>query len=420
MYPSNRFLAVRDDSPGPTERTRANSIKRKEPEGPSFANIVSGFQPAKKCNFNMEVCSDLTLEVAKVSSLVDKAATEVNDHIKDPAVLSVFSSLVDAMRGIVTVQDKIVTKAFNGPAEEPVTPVPVSANSGNGTGSGMVNLGAIPKKPRTDTGSQRAPVPAPAAIPPRKQSAPESREDQIKRKFRDTIREAEKATCVFNLDMGKVPLLNKETMAKKATLALTTMAAAKENKNCSTPSEEAIAALDDVLSVAKNYCFLGNGTKSYRNMRDPLNGSYCTAPVKYEFKDKETRVNAELVLRTRCGVSCNVPYPVMVRESIKQIVSEVKKDFPDNYIRVSVDTEDLVFKIARKPPKSATDKRWQYGFKDIPIPECVLDTSVRKIPEGFKIELVTPNTNSQQDTVPDSQEVPVPMLTDPNSQESQT
>jgi hypothetical protein len=71
---------------------------------------------------------------------VEKAARDVNDADIDPAVVSVFSSICDAMRGICKVQDKIVTASLGKAAPAPVPnrgPQPV-----------MTNLGAIPKRAR--------------------------------------------------------------------------------------------------------------------------------------------------------------------------------------------------------------------------------------------------------------------------------
>jgi hypothetical protein len=416
-FPNNRLLSNRDASPAPDSRPRANSVKRKEPEGPSFAEIVNGgacAKPAFEFNIDISEFSIVTLEVAKASSLVEKAATEVNDQIKDPATVAVFGSILDAMRGITTVQDKLATNALTIAGHlNTISASKLSAPVGSGIGagcaqpvstsSGMVNLGAIPKKPRSDTPPSNLAIPVPellvASRPSERNFTPAGAvpEDPVKKNFRETIREAEKSTLIFNLDMGKVPLMNKETMAKKATLALTAMAAAKEKKNTSIPSEEAITALDDILSVTENYKFIGSGTKSYKNAKDPLNGSFCTAPVRYDFKDKDTRFNAEKVLRSRCGVNCAVPYPALVRDCTKQIVDEVKKVFPDNFVRVTVDTNRFVFKVARRPPKSDPEPYWHYGFKDIPIPDCVLELKLRKLPDNFKIEVPVPvpNTNEQ-------------------------
>ena len=122
--------------------------------------------------------------------------------------------------------------------------------------------------------------------------------------------------------------MNKETISKKATLALTSMAAKIEGKPSSSPSEESIAAIDDVLSMTTGMSFFGNTTKSYVNPKDKASRAYCTIPVKYEFQDKDTRMRAETALRARCKVSCATLYPVILRECIKQVVDRVKTKFP--------------------------------------------------------------------------------------------
>jgi hypothetical protein len=217
--------------------------------------------------------------------------------------------------------------------------------------------------------------------------AESKKEDPAIRRFKDSIRDAERSSLLLKLDLGRVLVVNKETMSKRATLALTTMAAKKEEKNGTIPSADSIAAIDDVLSVVKNISFFGSGTKSYVNSKDAQSGAFCTAPVKYEFKDKDTKFAAEKILRTTCGVSCTTPYPSMVRECSKQIVDVVKSDFPDNFVRVNIDTEKMVFKVARKPPKDAPDPAWKHGKVDIPIPKAALDISVRRVPKDFKLEI---------------------------------
>jgi hypothetical protein len=256
-----------------------------------------------------EFC-DLTLEVAKVSTLVDKAAKDVNNTELDPAVVEVFSSICDAMRGICTLQDKMVTASLknNGQSAVPASQILVPVNN-------MVSLGAISKRPHVPNSlSQPAPVshsgdtgirhtdsnvftgtgPGSASLPASSaQRLTQPVQDPAVKRYKDAIRDAERSTLVLNLNMGRIPLMNKDTMAKKATLALTAAAAVKQKSKTSVPDAEAVATIDDVLSVVKNYSFYGTGTKTYKNERDELSGSYCTAPVKYEFKDKETRVAAK-------------------------------------------------------------------------------------------------------------------------------
>jgi hypothetical protein len=102
-------------------------------------------------------------------------------------------------------------------------------------------------------------------------------------------------------------------------------------------------------------------------------------------------------------VNCSTPYPAITRECIKQIIDTVKSDFPDNFIRVVVDINNMVFKVARKPPKDAKDNAWKYGKVDIPIPKEALDISCRRAPKDFKI--VIPDLNPQ----------PTPLVTAPPS-----
>jgi hypothetical protein len=61
----------------------------------------------------------------------------------------------------------------------------------------------------------------------------ETEEERKLRKFGEAIRDAERSTLCFNLDIGNVPKLNKHTISEKASLALAKMAAAEENRNFS-------------------------------------------------------------------------------------------------------------------------------------------------------------------------------------------
>ncbi len=173
----------------------------------------------------------------------------------------------------------------------------------------------------------------------------ETPEEAKKRKFAEAIKEAEKSTVCFNLDMGNVPLQNKTTIQEKAALALTSMAARKEGKNSSIPSQDAITAIDDFASMVTNMRFYGSNTKQYKGK---TNKPFCTVPVRYQFKDRDTRVFAEKTLRDTCEVNCSTPYPTLVRESIKQVVEHVKKTHPSDFIKVNVMTKEFGLKSLTK------------------------------------------------------------------------
>jgi hypothetical protein len=228
--------------------------------------------------------SDLTLEVATVSSVVEKAAKEINDAELDPVTVTVFGYICEAMRGICRVQDKIVSAALQNKVQASV-PVPALATANRGPAPEMVSLGATAKRPRAGVTTAQPvpivtvsdtevrslpPVQATAAVP----AVSKKSENPVVKKFKDAIRDAERSSLVLNLNLGRLPIVNRESMSKKATLALTAAAAAKEKRLVSYPCDDSIAAIDDVLSVVKNISFFGTGTKTYKNPRDKLSGSY--------------------------------------------------------------------------------------------------------------------------------------------------
>jgi hypothetical protein len=197
--------------------------------------------------------------------------------------------------------------------------------------------------------------------------------------------------------MGKVPLLNTETISKKATLALTSMAAKVEKSNSSVPSADKVAAIDDILSVTKSMSFYGASTKTYKNPLDSASGSFCTVPVKYEFKDRETKNQAEKILKATCNVNCGTPYPAILRDCIKQTGEHFRKNTGNSFVRVSVDASKLTLKVAHKKDK---DAKWLYDIPPVPLPREVLDISARRSPEGFRMNFSPIVENTPMETDP--------------------
>ena len=85
--------------------------------------------------------------------------------------------------------------------------------------------------------------------------------------------------------------------------------------------------IDDALSCSQLE-FLGFGTRKFYNNRDKTdkrNGKMCTVPVRMDFKNKETRIQAENTLRSICKVKCSIPYPRKLRTLINETIAEGKK-----------------------------------------------------------------------------------------------
>jgi hypothetical protein len=186
-------------------------------------------------------------------------------------------------------------------------------------------------------------------------------ENAAKKKVKQVIREAEKKTTIFNLDLGKAPTMNKDTLARKVTIALHDKVQSGEHDYDIKDAED---ILDDVLSCAKLE-FLGNTTKKFfnkRNVNDVRNDSMCTIPVRFDFKDREARINAETNLRKVCKVSCGVPYPKKLRDIMDNLVTQGKKLSPNCFIRTRVNVDDLSIEVHAKTKD---------GWKDLHLKTCI-------------------------------------------------
>ena len=113
----------------------------------------------------------------------------------------------------------------------------------------------------TPKASGRIPVPtktAPARQPP-------SAADTAALKVKRVLREAERRTIMFELNLGAAPLINKESISKKVTHALHDSAAAGEHD---WNIKDAGVMVDDVLSCSQLE-FLGSGTRKFFNNKKP-------------------------------------------------------------------------------------------------------------------------------------------------------
>jgi hypothetical protein len=395
-FAANRYNVLRDASPADSirsdfsQRSRSMSIKRKNDSDletqPSYSEMVSGSQNC--VSEPVSQVANLDVAIATVSSLSDKLTSEISNPAIDPVLIPVLNTISEAIRGICNVQAMLHSRSV----WKPVT-IPSQVNSAGNA-----------KKPRQDAGTGnfvdlgtlRAERLA------QERSSQVSSEERKLERFKEQVREAEKSTLIFNLNLGSVPIMNTNTMSTRATMALSELAAKAEKKTGKIPSEDTQAALEDVLSVATGIHFFGRKTKSFQSSKDPQSGLFCTIPVKYDFKDKDDRIEAESVLRDKCKISCATPYPAILRESIRQVWDAVKVDYPDNFIRVKVDTNDMKLKVSRRPLVEKSGKKIWFDVGTTPIPLEALDVSSRTVPEGFKVRDI-PRKSSRKSSVESSQ-----------------
>ena len=196
-----------------------------------------------------------------------------------------------------------------------------------------------------------------------------SAEEAAARKVKHAIKEAEKNTLVFNQDLGNAPTMNKDTLARKVTMALSASCAEGKHDYHIGDAEEVI---DDLLSCSKLE-FLGTSTRKYINNRDekdPRNGKMCTMPVRFDFKDRETRIQAEISLRKICQARCTTPYPKKLRALLDTLVKEGKKVAPEKFIRTRVNADKLTVDVHAK-----VGAEWKDLCMSTRIPLNILDSA---------------------------------------------
>ena len=340
----NRFLSLRDRSRSASGgRSVSPAVKRRADGDP---DLVRGKSPRLDGNvvFIAMEAVEKKIQKGRQGMTTMKDFLSKADNNVDAAMSEFLGGLVDALDGVfdtlVDISSAIVDNA---------------ATKSPGKEKGKTSARMVQQHP---VGAAPAASEAATTPPP---------EDEGKKKFVSAVREAEKSVLVFNLDLGKVPIMNTGTIAKKVTESITAKAAAAEGSDNVRPSEDTIMILEDTLSVMKGMEFFGKVTKVYNNTKnngDELNGKFCTLPVKMVFKDKDSKARAEAVLRKTCKLQCTTPYPPLLRKLIKETIDSYRGKFPDSFIQVKVDAEGGKLLLSRR---SKEDNKWTNNFEVIPI-----------------------------------------------------
>ena len=146
---------------------------------------------------------------------------------------------------------------------------------------------------------------------------------------------------IFNANLGNVPVMNRDTLARKVTVHLHDKAKSEGSYRDNPRSAE--EAVDDFLSCA-SLDFLGRGTRPYFNRKDltdEQNNKFCTVPIKLTWKSKEERIRGEQAIRKVCSSKCSVSYPKKIRALVDDVLKAGQAAKPGCYIRVRVSHESL-------------------------------------------------------------------------------
>jgi hypothetical protein len=202
------------------------------------------------------------------------------------------------------------------------------------------------------------------------------------KKLRQAITKAERSVTLFDLDLGPVPVLNRDTLSRKVTLYLHDRAQSQGiYKGNPAAAEEAI---DDILSCA-TIDILGKGSQTFYNKKDTSdsrNGKMCTVPVKLTFRDKATRFQAELTLKKACKVKCSTPYPKQLRTIMDDLVKVCKPANSGCLILTKVNMDKLIVTA-----RARTDNGWRDLENTAKIPLDILDPAEMAAAEDEVVDM---------------------------------
>jgi hypothetical protein len=287
-------------------------------------------------------------EIDSSLASLDKASTDANTP-KDPRL----DVLLQVVKLLATSQRNL-TSAILDSAKLNTNSTPVTANAAVSSKGGSAIPGAGTDI-NTGTGKRSAPALSP--------------EEAAEKKVKRVLHDAEKKTVLFNMNLGKNPLMNKESISRKVTESLCASVKSGQHDFNIKDAEE---ILDDILSCSKLE-FLGNSTKLFFNNRNPSdarNNKMYSVPVRMDFRDRDTRFEAEIMLRKLCKVNCSVPYPKKMRALLNEVVKDGKKLQPDCFIRTKVNVDKLTVEAHAKTASGWLD----LGIKRS-IPTSILDNS---------------------------------------------
>jgi hypothetical protein len=348
---NNRFSLLMEKT-GKGARDRSSSAKRVRTES-ECTDRGEEEMSGESIFVNMEKTEE-QLKEAKV--VIEQVKVEV-DKIQDPGPLkAVLDGLVKWMGLTTSIQENTASVMLDEFARKAARSGGAGANLPPETSKNPV------EKNKQGNGSDQEP------------------EDPRKKKFAQAVKEAEKATLVFNMDMGSVSVMNPATMNRKFSLALKAKAAEVDGGVNGEPKADTVVQLDDTLSMVKHMDFFGKATKKAKDK------DFFTIPVKLAYKDRDTRIAAEQNLRKLCKVSCTTPYHSTLRDFMKKIMDEAKAKYKNSYIQTKVDVDGMSLKVSYRQ-----DGVWYNNVEVVELPDSVLDLT-------SKVSRVkTPNLSSQHE-----------------------
>jgi len=340
---------------GPLDRNRTFSTGKRQLSASDSLDFATAKTPKLDANLIFEQLKEQDSIFSEAKTLLDTAVKSGEDCFSptDGGIGTTLSCLTKVLTLVLKSQENLTSALIDSAKLSKPNSAPAT-DSAHGSAT-LATPATQDFRPRSN--SIRPPPPVLTA------------EELATRKVKNAIKDAEKKTLIFNLDLGMAPTMNKETLSRKVTLALSNKATTGEHDYHIGDAEDVI---DDLLSCSKLE-FLGTTSRKYHNTRDakdPLNGKMCTLPVRLDFKDRETRIQAEISLRKICKVRCTTPYPKKLRGLLDSLVKEGKKIAPEKFIRTRVNVDKLSIDVHAK-----VGAEWKDLGMTTKIPLNILDSA---------------------------------------------
>jgi len=355
---SNRFLALAEKGKAARDRTLSAKRFRSDSEYTDIGEDADVCEQEDSVFVNMEKTEN---QLKEAKTVIDQVKQEV-EKIPDPGPLrGVLDGLVKWMALTTSIQENTASVMLDEFAKAKKKAVLVSKVVAEASSQSKA-AGQQGKGKQGETDGQ-----------------PE--QDPRKKKFIQAVREAEKSTLVFNMDMGTVAVMNTNTMNRKFSLALKAKAAEVDGNANGEPKTDTVTQLDDTLSMVKSMDYFGKTTKQAKGK------DFFTIPVKLAYKDKETRITAEQNLRKLCKVSCTTPYHSTLRDELKKVMEGAKVRYKNSYVQTRLDVDKMEVKVSYRQ-----DGIWYNDVEKFPLPDSVFDLTHKvakpkqSIPEGMETD----------------------------------
>jgi len=405
---SNRFSALQPDNRSNSKkrnsRSRSNSHRRNSAQNSGNNQAEAAPEPTSEKEVAyvaidsdmLERCKNELSGIAQICEKIDTSLIQCEGE--QTPLLEVLGGITIALRSFGKIHAAMLDAAKSPPPtyakaakngnKQPANPQKAATSNPNQGGQ---------KQSHTSAAQKNHGPPHPSAQRPNG-GVTLAEQDKKYYRFRDVIKDAEKSTLVFGLNLGRYPIMDTETMSTRASLSLSAMAAAVEKQQTNHPSDEARETLDDVMGCVKKIEFYGRQTRSYRNPRDKNSGAYCTLPVRYDFSDRDLRIRAEKILRERCDINCSTPYPLVVRECMKKTAAAAKAAFPEHSVRINIDAHNFCLRIG---VRAANERIFSWIPKPVPLPALALEVDLKKLPRDFNfdVEISIPGQSAEPQNI---------------------